>query len=442
MAGTEPDVVVVGGGAAGLAAATTARAGGLSVVLVAAGPLGGDCTWHGCVPSKALLEAAAAGLGAGDAVAHARACVERVARLESPTVLGAAGVEVVRDRVVLRTGGAVPEVVGTDRRWRPGRGVVLATGSRPVAAPAWVPGGVRSTTTDGWLDALDAHLHTSGERAAVAVVGAGPGGVELAQALGRLGLAVTLHERAEWVLPGLPPAVGEALGRVLTADGVDVRTAAVTPSVPADALVLLATGRRPVVPPLEDVGHPEGATLLVRDDGAVAVDDALRTSVPGLLAAGDVTGLQPTTHVAAAHGRRAAATLLGVSVPEAGAVRWAPRVVWTDPEVAAVGDLDGPRHARVPLSRVDRALLAGVGGRRPTGWVEVWADADLRLRGALLVGPRAGELVAEAALVGRLGLTVPEWVAGAEGLGGTSPHHAYPSWSWVWREATDRLLGR
>ncbi|WP_336922120.1 FAD-dependent oxidoreductase [Aquipuribacter sp. SD81] len=466
----DPDVVVVGGGAAGLSAATTVAAAGSSVVLVSEGPLGGDCTWHGCVPTKALLEAAAAGLDAAGALEHAARCVTRLARLESAAVLEAAGVVVRSARVVVRqgpTGPVVDAVAGGGGDavpaggWSPRLGVVLATGSRPVTTVPGVPplgdlpAGARVATTDGWQDALAAHLASAGPDGGpgsgrrigprvpgpVVVVGGGASGVELAQALARLGLPVTLLERAATVLPGLPGA-GDAVAAALALDGVRVVVDAdetdVRGAVGPGTLVLLAAGRVPAVDCLSGWDGPP-----VTGPAGVVVDAAMRTAAPGLVAAGDVTGLLPTTHVAAATGRVAAATLLGRTASFD--ARWAPRVAWCEPGVAAVGDLDGPRHVRVPLSRVDRAVLAAVPGspRRPTaGSVQVWADEDGRLRGALAVCPRAGDIVSEAALAGRLGLTVEQWAGGAAGVGVTSADHAYPSWSWAWREALDRLLGR
>ncbi len=477
-----PGVVVVGGGAAGLAAATTVRAGGAQVVLVSEGPLGGDCTWHGCVPTKSVLEAAAAGLTAEDAFAHARAAVARVARTESESALRGAGVDVVRQRARLLPGARVRLDDGT--LLDPSLGVVLATGSRPVGADGLglgLPSGCAVATTDGWLDAVEAHLvrTRAGRGGPVVVVGGGASGAELAQALARLGVAgphdVVLLERRDSLLPP-HAAAGSVLASSLAADGVRVVTGADADRVRATAgpgsLVLLAVGRQPVLDGLGD-------DAVLRGPAGVLVDAAMRTGADRVCAAGDVTGLRPSTHVAVATGRVAAATLLGrVAAFDA---RWVPQVVYTDPEVASVGDTgasgrdgatdggDRPagdatrgglvtRSVRVPLSRNDRAVAAGLPQRRVWtrgGFAQVWVrgtvdpaapDGPLvgggRLSGALVVGPHAGELIGEAALVGRLGLTVEQWGGGQVGLGGVSAHHAYPTWSWLWEAVVDRLLGR
>jgi len=179
----------------------------------------------------------------------------------------------------------------------------------------------------------------------------------------------------------------------------------------------------------------------------------MATSAPRVRAAGDVVGLSPSTHVAVATGRVAAAGLLAGpgEVPATFDHAWVPRVVWTDPQVAAVGRVPGPpgsRTVRLPLSRNDRApaaALPGLPDRARGGSAQVWVEGEAgggRLVGAVVVGPAAGEMVAEAALVGRLGISVEEWVGGRVGLGGLSAHHPYPAWSWTWALVADRLLDR
>ncbi len=455
--------VVVGGGAAGLAAAAALRAAGRPVTLLTDGPPGGDCTWHGCVPSKSLLEAAAAGLDARAAVAHARAVVARVARTENEHALAGAGVRVLRARAVLRAGPRLRLPDGT--ALRPEDGVVLATGSRPVPVPGVPlgdgPDGRLVRDTDGWLDGLAAHLVRpagGGAAGGVVVVGGGASGVELAQALGRLlGDRVTLVERAPELLPDVPGA-GPVLAAALRRDGVHVLTGVSDdrlPGVVAGAgLVLLAAGRAPV---LDVLGPGAGVRTA---GGAVVVDTAMATSAPGVVAAGDLVGGRASTHLAVASGRVAAATLLGGCGGDDGRggpraavldAAWAPRVVWTDPQVAAVGRVPGgpgTRSVRLPLSRNDRAHAAAVPGRPDRargGFAQAWVEGEEgggRLVGAVMVSPAAGEAVAEVALAGRLGLSVEQWSGGAAGLGGLSAQHPYPSWSWTWSLVADRLLAR
>lgn len=460
------DVVVVGAGAAGLAAAAALVALGADVLLVTDGEPGGDCTWTGCVPTKSLLEAAAGGLDLRAAVAHARRVVTRVARTENETALATAGIPVLRGRVRLLPdeGSGSPRLaLAGGTTLRPRVGVVLATGSEPwrdVLAPGTDTSDADLVTTDGLLDALD--RRRSDPRCAV-VVGAGPSGVEIAQVLARLRAAHTVRvvERAPTALPGFGSAAAPVAAS-LAADGVDLVTSAdptTAPSLLHSDLVVLAAGRRPVLDVLGTDGH---AGVDVGRAG-ITVDAGMRTSRAGVVAAGDVTGLQPSTHVAAATGRVAAATLLGV--PATFDATWAPRTVYTDPEVAAVGELPGTvlgpsrRTVRIPFSRLDRALAADLPPQTdgPPGhrWVRgcfaslvvrLHADGSWRgggvVAGALVVGPHAADLVSEVAVAGRLGLDVATWVGGAPGLGAVSALHPYPSWSWVWSLAADDLLTR
>ena len=454
------------------------------------------------MPSKSLLEAAAAGLGAHAAVDHARSVVARVARAENEHALRSAGVEVVRAGALLGPEAVVTLEDGT--RLRPRLGVVLATGSRPGTVdglPVTAGDGPLVRDTDGWLDGLAEHLARAGAGSGpgdgrdrdpgdgtgrgtdpgtgagagdVVVVGGGTSGLELSQALARLraagpGGTVSLIEVADDLLPDVPGA-GGVLAAALRADGVQVLTGVrphLLPGLVSGAgLVLLTAGRVPVL----DVLGP-GAGVTTRG-GAVVVDDRMATSAPRVHAAGDVVGVSPSTHVAVATGRVAAAGLLAAhpggrgtagpdgvgpdgAGPDEGPARfdatWVPRVVWTDPQVAAVGRVPGgpgTRTVRVPLSRNDRAPAAAVPGGRDRsrgGFAQVWLEPGAgggRVVGALVVGPQAGEMIAEVALVGRLGLEVQEWVGGQVGLGGTSAHHPYPAWSWTWALLADRALTR
>ena len=427
-AGGVDGVVVVGGGAAGLAAAAAVRAAGVAVTLVSDGPLGGDCTWNGCVPSKSLLEAAAAGLGAHEALAHARAVVARVARGESEHALRAAGVRVLRARAVLDAGPVLDLDDGSTLR--PTLGVVLATGSRPAPVAGAAGAGARDgggplvRDTDGWLDGLTEHLTGDGPRDVV-VVGGGSSGVELAQALARLGAAgpagtVTLLEQADDLLPGLPGA-GPVLAAALARDGVRVVTgcgpARVRELTAPAGLVLARRGPDPGARRARARTPASGPTT-ARSPSTPPWPPAPPASPPP----GTSSGVRPSTHVAVATGRVAAATLLRAAglratgrpdgPPATFDPAWVPRVVWTDPQVAAVGRVPGgpgTREVRVPLSRNDRSPAAAVPGRRDPGRggsARVWVEGDEgggRLVGAVLVGPQAGETVAEVALVGRLG---------------------------------------
>jgi pyruvate/2-oxoglutarate dehydrogenase complex dihydrolipoamide dehydrogenase (E3) component len=433
-------VVVIGGGAGGLTAATHAARRGASVVLVADGPLGGDCTYTGCVPSKTLLAAAAAGRTFDEAMAAVRSAIDRIAATEDEAALDRAGVRVLRGRGELTGPGRV-QVGGTQLT---SRHMILATGATAALPP--VPGlesiGALTNETVFSLDRRPGRL---------AVIGGGAIGCELAQAFARLGAQVTVLEAAERVLPLEDPAASAVIHAALTEDGVDVRVGARIEQaglegstrhlrladgtdIAADH-VLVAAGRRPVT---EGLGLEEVGVKL-DGGGRIVVDDTCATSTAGVWAIGDVTPLGGFTHVAGHMGFVAAtnATRKGRLRPAAKVDRRVvPRVTFTDPEVASVGVTEaeaaaaGGQVSEVRLTHVDRAITSG----KEAGFVKLLAGPRPVLRsagggqvlGATIVGPRAGEMIAEVALAmktraftGRLAQTV----------------HAYPTWSMAVQQA-------
>ena len=442
---TDPDLLVIGAGTAGMAAARTARRAGHSVLLVAEGRPGGDCTFNGCVPSKTLIAAAADGTPYSKAVAQVAAAIERIAATEDEEVLRAAGIEVRRARAVL-TGPLTVDVEGTVLR--PGR-VVLATGSAPVVPGIEGLASVPHLTNETVFGAPDLPRH-------LAVLGGGAIGCELAQAFRRLGSQVTVVEGGDRLLAKEEPEASRVVQAALEADGVTVRTGAGVERVDAvpDGVrltladgstvtasdLLVAVGRRPVT---EGLGL-ERAGVAVDDRGAVVTDSRLRTTAKGVWAAGDVTGKLPFTHAADVMGR-----LVGTSAFARGpgarfkdaAIPW---VTFTDPEVGRVGLTEAQAAERVPGARVVELSMAdvdrGITSGRTEGFVKLVVGPkaltrDLgggRVVGATTVGPRGGELIAEVALAMATGMFVGR-------LAQTT--HAYPSWSIAVQQCAAQLFG-
>ncbi len=433
-------MVVVGGGAGGLSAATQAARRGASVVLVGDGPLGGDCTHTGCVPSKTLLAAAAEGRRFDDAMTAVHAAVERIAASEDEAALERVGVRVMRGRGEL-TG---PGRVRVDGAELLAGHMIVATGATAALPP--VPGlDAIGALTNETVFALDRRPDR------LAVVGGGAIGCELAQAFARLGTHVTVIEAAERLLPLEDPDASTVIEAALTADGVDVRVGVRIERAAAEGTnrclhladgtvisadhVLVAAGRRPVTTGLglDRVGVSVDAT------GRIVVDDTCATNVAGVWAIGDVTPFGGFTHVAGHMGFVAAtnATRTNRFRPAAKVDRRVvPRVTFTDPEVASVGVTEadaaalGGRVAVVRFDHVDRAITSG----REAGYVKLIAGPRPLLRsvgggqvlGATIVGPRAGEMIGEIALAmrtkmftGRLAQTI----------------HAYPTWSMAIQQA-------
>ncbi|MGH9186951.1 MAG: dihydrolipoyl dehydrogenase family protein, partial [Acidimicrobiales bacterium] len=303
------DLVVIGGGAGGLSAARAAARHGASVLLVQRGPVGGDCTFSGCVPSKTLIEAAHRGESFEEAMTAVRRTVEVVAATENDQVLAREGVEVLHGWAELRS----PDVVDVDgTRIRAPR-VVIATGARPAVPP--IDGLADTDYLAGetiWdLDTLPSSL---------AVLGGGAIGCELAQAFARLGSNVTIVEGADRLLPHEEPEASAVISEALAADGATVHTGATVTrvgardrkgavqlhldaggTVDADRLVL-AAGRTPAID-----GLGLDAAGIAADRGAIRTDDTLATTARGVWAVGDVTGRLQFTHAADEMGRTAVA---------------------------------------------------------------------------------------------------------------------------------------
>jgi pyruvate/2-oxoglutarate dehydrogenase complex dihydrolipoamide dehydrogenase (E3) component len=445
------DLLVLGGGTAGIVGAKTAAGFGARVLLVEAARTGGDCLWTGCVPSKSLLAAAAAAAGARSAsrlgvdvgdvrvdfarvMAHVHSAIGAIAPVDSPAALRAAGVQVLTGTARL-TGPDTADVDGRPVRFRQ---ALLATGAAPAVPPiaGLEPASVLTSENVWQLDELPGRL---------AVLGGGPIGCELAQAFGRLGAEVTLVEGTERLLTKEDPAAAALITSALRRDGIRVRLGRpVTKVVHHDRggellladggvvafdRLLVAVGRRPRTGELGCAA----AGVELDSDGTVVLDAHLRSSNPRIWAAGDLTGHPQFTHTAGVHGSLAASNaVLGLRRTVDPVV---PRVTYTHPEVAAVGVSTSDVPAGCTLHRwqhahVDRAVTEA----ETEGFTALVLDGKGRLVGGTVVGPRAGETLAELTLAVRHGMRT-------SALAGTT--HAYPTYNdAVWNAAVAHVRGR
>lgn len=409
------DLCVIGAGSAGLSVAAAAAQFGERVVLIEKAKMGGDCLNYGCVPSKAMIAAArhahcvTAGASFGIVAAepgidfaavhdHVHGVIAAIAPHDSQQRFESLGVQVIRSPAQFTD----PRTVLAGGEEIRARRFVIATGSRP-AVPA-IPGldAVEYFTNETVFD-----NRTAPQR--LIVIGAGPVGLELAQAHRRLGCEVVVveareplaNEDAELVQPVLDQLSSEGVKIFASADVSRVARAGKAIEVTftrkgksatiSGSHLLVATGRAPAV---ADLGL-ESAGIVYSNKG-ITVDARLRTSNRKVYAIGDVTGGLQFTHVASYHaGLVIKSALFGLPVRASN--DHIPRVTFTDPELAHVGLTETQAKARGGTVSVLRSPFLGndraQAERRTEGLIKVVAGRRGRILGATIVGKGAGELI-------------------------------------------------
>lgn len=428
-----PDICVIGAGSAGLTVAAAAAAFGVSVVLIERGKMGGDCLNTGCVPSKALIAAARTaetireaerfGIKVSDpqpnfpaVMAHVREVIEAIAPNDSLERFTGLGVTVLQGdaRFTDRRTVTVKDKEIRARRF------VIATGTRPAVPSIPNLENVPYLTNESIFD-----LKRRPNK--LVVIGAGPIGLEMAQAFRRLGSEVIVLEAAKGLAKD-DPELSALLLEKLRAEGIDIREGAkvvratrrgrtgvrLTLESGGDLTnvdgthLLIAAGRQPA---LADLGL--GRAGIAHDGAGIKVNARLRTRNHRVYAIGDVAGGPQFTHWAGYHGGLVVRSIL---FRFGGKVRRdiLPWVTFTDPELAHVGLSEAEAFRRYrdvqvlrwPFSENDRAQTE----RDTEGLVKVLTTKNGKIVGADILGRGAGELIAPYAVAVAEGLSVKSLV--------------------------------
>ena len=398
------DIAILGGGPAGYVAAGKAGTAGQSVLLIEQNELGGVCLNEGCIPTKTLLYSAKVldtarhadryGVTVGESAIDFGAIFKRKTKVVKKLVGGVkvqmrnAGVEVVGGEGVITgrsSGGFTLRCAEKDYE---ARNVLVCTGSEAVVPP--IPG-----LREGLGGAVVTNreiLQLTEQPASLVVIGGGVIGMEFASFFNSIGTQVTVIE----MLPKILGPMDAELSALVAVEGNEVvyqTPEGETCRVQGDK-ILVSVGRRARLQGigLENIGVEFALNPAGKPYG-IKVDAQMRTSVPGIYAAGDVTGFSMLAHTASREGEVAINTIRGIA--DEMHYNAVPGVVYTNPEVAGVGALEGARVVSLPMAFSGRFVAEN---ERGEGLCKVVLDSDNCVIGVHMLGNPASELIHGAAI--------------------------------------------
>ncbi len=460
MATYDFDMIVIGGGAAGLTASGISANFGAKTLMIEADRLGGDCTWTGCIPSKALLKAGKVARQIKDAgkyglidgepeidfqkvMQHVDEVRKEVYRdTDRPEIFEDMGIEVVHGsasfadahtiEIKLKEGGV---------RTVSSRKFIIATGAKAFVPP--IPGieEIDYLTNESLFEIEELPKE-------LLIIGGGPVGTEMSQAFVNLGAEVSVIDMASQIMINDDPELVEILRAELENQGVKYELNASVQKVKqegervkvhveidgnkkvieGDAL-LMATGRRANISSL----NLEAAGVNT-NNGNITINESCQTNQKHIYAAGDVTGRYQFTHMCEHMAKIAATKALLKVIPMKIEKDLVPWVTFTSPELAHIGKTekqlkeDGVKFEvyRFPYSKIDRAVSEG----EDIGLVKIFAKKlSGKILGATVVGAHAGEFISEYAVAIKNGVSM-------RGIADTI--HPYPSWGLGARRAADQ----
>lgn len=399
------DVAVLGGGPGGYTAAIRAAQLGASVVLIEKDTLGGTCLNTGCIPSKAIIacislynqmqKSQSFGISAQNILIDPQKIVERKNKIIEKLVKGVEflleknKVEILRGKGTVLSSDII-EILNSDGRKLSvvSRKLILATGSSPISLPNMPFDGKQFLSSDDILN-----LKTVPEK--LDIVGGGVIGIQFAYIFSSLGSEVTIYEAMPDILKGVDPEAVTLLKRILARKNITIKTNTRFSKNDSCGTTLICVGRKPNLESISELGLKMSGSL-------IATNEKMETSIKDIYAIGDIASKKMLAHVASEQGIIAAENAMGLE--RVFSYDFVPYTIYTDPEIAGVGAIEGPKVGKFPYSALGISQAMG----DIEGFIKVISDELGKILGVHIIGPGANTLIGAATLAIKNNLTVTQ----------------------------------